>query len=50
MLVVYAIDLHGNYDEVAGTSAGGLELTVLPEPASALLLLGALPFLRRRRS
>jgi len=33
-----------------GVAAAELELTILPEPASMLLLIGALPFLRRRRS
>ena len=38
-----------------GTVAGGVgdgkvELTVIPEPATALLLLGVIPFLRRRRT
>lgn len=36
----------GAADIVTG---GAFTLTVLPEPASALLLLGALPFLRRRK-
>ena len=31
-------------------AAPTLEVTVIPEPASMLLLVGALPFLRRRRS
>lgn len=37
----------GCVDATSGTSA---VLTVLPEPASALLLLAAVPFLRRRRA
>jgi MYXO-CTERM domain-containing protein len=36
---------------IAGTAGPGtVELTVIPEPATALLLLGAIPFLRRRRT
>jgi len=31
-------------------TTAGIEITVVPEPASILLLVGALPFLRRRRS
>ena len=33
---------------VPASSLGSVVLTVIPEPASALLLIGALPFLRRR--
>jgi hypothetical protein len=28
----------------------GLDVTIVPEPATMLLLLGAVPFLRRRRA
>jgi hypothetical protein len=36
----------GNY---APPGDGSANLTIMPEPATALLLIGALPFLRRRR-
>jgi len=57
---VYVISVTYDPDGYNGVSAGGsifgfdpasvpLTINVLPEPASALLLLGAIPFLRRRR-
>lgn len=47
-----SLDPFGAPSDFAGTPAdlvSGL-VTVVPEPASALLLLGAVPFLRRRRA
>jgi hypothetical protein len=41
--------VNGTGQTIPGVSSGGVTLTVLPEPASMLLLLGAIPFLRRRR-
>lgn len=38
------------YYSIVVPTAGTLSVTVVPEPASMLLLIGALPFLRRRRS
>ena len=38
------------YDYGAGLTLGSYEVTIVPEPASMLLLVGALPFLRRRRA
>jgi hypothetical protein len=39
-----------SYTLYAPDSVGTFEVTITPEPASMLLLIGALPFLRRRRS
>jgi hypothetical protein len=43
---IYEAGSHTNQDPTLGT----FEVTITPEPASILLLVGALPFLRRRRS
>ena len=40
----------GSGDQTPMDSTATLQVTVVPEPASMLLLVGALPFLRRRRS
>ena len=43
-------DGEGNFSTVQGVSGTNkITVTTVPEPASALLLLGAIPFLRRRR-
>jgi hypothetical protein len=47
----YALELNLDNTTVIGASevtVQGATLTIIPEPASALLLIGALPFLRRR--
>ena len=36
--------------KIDGVTSSTLQVTITPEPASMLLLVGALPFLRRRRS
>ena len=43
-------DSGGGYDYGTNVTLGSYEVTIVPEPASMLLLAGALPFLRRRRS
>ena len=44
----YNIDL--NVDEPTTALQDGMVITIIPEPATALLLLAGLPFLRRRRA
>jgi len=45
--VVYLADVVGG--NVPWTQSAALGIDIVPEPATALLLLGAIPFLRRRR-
>ena len=46
---IYVMNYDGSGNQAPLTS-NCVEVTVVPEPASMLLLVGALPFLRRRRS